>query len=254
MTRPSRNCGCISESLSMSTVSLLVSMTMMEKIMVVAPTTAVPMSTGLAVALNVLPAPSFASMKPFAVSNCGAKPKSRFISSAMPGSVSIVDSSNTDCALSVTGPYESTAMVTGPMPRKPKATSPNANTTGANISAPRPVVLTPNAMAISVIIVIPNQNALKFPATNPERMLSEAPPSRDDVTISRTWREPTEVNTFPNSGMIAPASVPHVMTRESFHHSVGFPPISGISSRETRNVSATDTNDVSQTSVVSGAS
>src|SRR5207247_1977343 len=42
-----------------------------------------------------------------------------------------VDSSNTDCALSVTGPYESTAIVTGPMPRKPNATRPKANTAGA---------------------------------------------------------------------------------------------------------------------------
>jgi hypothetical protein len=39
----------------------LVSVTMIEKIIVVAPTTAVPISTGLAVALNVLPAPSFSS-------------------------------------------------------------------------------------------------------------------------------------------------------------------------------------------------
>ena len=39
----------------------LVSITMIEKIIVVAPTTAVPISTGLAVALNVLPAPSFSS-------------------------------------------------------------------------------------------------------------------------------------------------------------------------------------------------
>src|SRR5881409_3746403 len=102
----------------------------------------------------------------------------------MPGSCSIVDSSNTDCALSVTGPYESTAIVTGPMPRNPNATRPNANTTGlgglmlapavfafglvafgflgmgpnantvgASINPPRPVVLTPKAIAISVIIV-----------------------------------------------------------------------------------------------------
>ncbi len=34
---------------------------MIEKIIVVAPTTAVPINTGLAVALNVLPAESFAS-------------------------------------------------------------------------------------------------------------------------------------------------------------------------------------------------
>jgi len=41
-------------------------------------------------------------------------------------------------------------------------------------------------MAISTIMVIPNQNALKFPATNPERIFSDAPPSREDVTTSRT--------------------------------------------------------------------
>ena len=45
-----------------------VSSTMMEKIMVVAPTTAVPMSTGLAVALKVLPAPSFSSSRCLAAS------------------------------------------------------------------------------------------------------------------------------------------------------------------------------------------
>ena len=41
---------------------------MIAKIIVVAPTTAVPMSTGLAVALNVLPAPSFSSRKCLAFS------------------------------------------------------------------------------------------------------------------------------------------------------------------------------------------
>jgi hypothetical protein len=41
---------------------------MIEKIIVVAPTTAVPMSTGLAVALNVFPAPSFSSSSSLAVS------------------------------------------------------------------------------------------------------------------------------------------------------------------------------------------
>jgi hypothetical protein len=45
------------------------------------------------------------------------------------------DSSYTDWALSVTGPYESTAIVTGPMPRKPKATRPKAKT-GAGVSSP----------------------------------------------------------------------------------------------------------------------
>ncbi len=47
---------------------------MIEKIIVVEPTTAVPISTGLAVALNVLPAPSFSSSISLAVSHCGSKP------------------------------------------------------------------------------------------------------------------------------------------------------------------------------------
>ena len=49
-------------------------------------------------------------------------------------------------------------------------------------------------------------------------MLSEAPPSRELVTISRTWRELVEVKTLTNSGISAPASVPQVMTMASFHH------------------------------------
>ncbi len=58
---------------------------MIAKIIVVAPTTAVPMSTGLAVALKVLPAPSFSSRKCFAFSKFGSKPKSFLISSLMLG-------------------------------------------------------------------------------------------------------------------------------------------------------------------------
>src|SRR6267142_6506171 len=215
--------------------------------MVVAPTTAVPMSTGFAVALNVFPAPSLSSRNSLASSNFGVNPKFFLISSWIPGICSIVDSSYTDCALSVTGPYESTAIVTGPIPRNPNATSPNANTAGASIRLPRPVVLRPKAMAISAIITIPNQNALKLPATKPYRLFSEGSPSRDDVTISRTCREPVEVNTFTNSGIIAPASVPHVITSDSFHHNVGSPPMAGIRSRDATNVSATETSEVSQT-------
>ena len=48
---------------------------MIEKIMVVAPTTAVPISTGLAVALNVLPAPSFSSSMSLARSKFTSNPK-----------------------------------------------------------------------------------------------------------------------------------------------------------------------------------
>ena len=60
-------------------------------------------------------------------------------------------------------------------------------------------------------------------------MLSDAPPSRDEVTTSRTCREWVEVNTLTNSGMIAPASVPQVMTVESCHHRSALPPSVGIS-------------------------
>ena len=58
---PSTNGACSSERLPTFSVSPWVSAMMIEKIMVVAPTTAVPISTGLAVALKVLPAPSFSS-------------------------------------------------------------------------------------------------------------------------------------------------------------------------------------------------
>ncbi len=77
---------------------------MIEKMRVVAPTTAVPMSTGLAVALKVFPAPSFSSRYTFAFSKSGSKPNSFLMSCWMFGIVSIVESSYTDCALSVTGP------------------------------------------------------------------------------------------------------------------------------------------------------
>ena len=66
MINPRKKGACNKESLFTSEVSPLVSAMMMEKIMVVAPTTAVPISTGLAVALNVLPAPSLASSKSLA--------------------------------------------------------------------------------------------------------------------------------------------------------------------------------------------
>src|SRR5687767_7268403 len=165
----------------------------------------------------------------------------------------MTDSSKTDCALSVTGPYESTAIVTGPIPRNPNATRPNAKTGAAIISASKPIRLTQYAMLISATMLSPSQYALKFPATSPARIFSDAPPSRDDETTSRTWADSVDVNTFTSSGMIAPASVPHVMTVDSFHHIVPSPR-SGISRYETKYVMTTDTTEVSQTSTVSGVS
>src|SRR5215510_7972270 len=84
-------------------------------------------------------------------------------------------------------------------------------------------------------------------------MFSDAPPSFDDVTTSFTCADSVDVNTFTNSGMIAPASVPHVMTSDSFHHSVPSPRF-GIMAFDTMNVRTTERIDVSHTRTVSGAS
>ena len=63
-----------------------------------------------------------------------------------------------------------------------------------------------------------------------------------------------DVKTLTNSGMMAPARVPHVITVESFHHNDVSPPSSGISSLESAYVRTTETTDVNHTSDVSGAS
>src|SRR5258707_260548 len=94
---------------------------------------------------------------------------------------------------------------------------------------------------------------LMLPATKPDRMLSDAPPSRDEVTTSLTWADSVDVNTFTSSGMSAPASVPQVITVESFHHIVPSPRLE-ISTYDTAYVMRTETIDVSQTSDVSGDS
>src|SRR5216684_3898653 len=111
------------------------------------------------------------------------------------------------------------------MPRKPNATRPKANTGAAVISVPRlgPQIATAYAAPISVAMLSPSQYALKLPATKPARMLSDAPPSRDALTTSLTCDDSVDVKTLTSSGMTAPASVPHVITVESFHHSVPSP-------------------------------
>ena len=70
---PSRNGACRIERFAIAAWFRIpsVSSMMIEKISVVAPTTAVPISTGLAVALNVLPAPSFSSSSSFALREVG---------------------------------------------------------------------------------------------------------------------------------------------------------------------------------------
>src|SRR5580698_2510194 len=92
--------------------------------------------------------------------------------------------------------------------------------------------------------MMPIQKALKLPAVRPARMLSDAPPSRDAVTTSRTCDDSVDVNTLTSSGMIAPASVPHEMMTESFHHCDSSPPSAGMSAIDTANVKTTDTSEV----------
>src|SRR5687768_8071220 len=108
-------------------------------------------------------------------------------------------------------------------------------------------------MPMRATITMPSQYALKLPATRPDRMLREAPPSRAEVTTSRTWPDSVEVKILTNSGMMAPASVPHVMTVESFHQSEPSPRLA-MSTYEATYVMTTDTTEVSHTSEVSGAS
>src|SRR5437588_825914 len=138
------------------------------------------------------------------------------------------------------------------MPRKPNATSPNAKTAGAAIKLPTPIVLKINAMDIKATMLIPSQYAEKFPATKPDKMFSDAPPSREDFTTSCTCRDPVEVKTLTSSGMTAPANVPQEMMVASFHQSVVSPLKDGIIRNETTYVSAIEKIEVSQTSVVSG--
>src|SRR5438309_11612432 len=102
-------------------------------------------------------------------------------------------------------------------------------------------------------MVNPSQYAEKLPATSPERIFSEAPPSFDEVTTSLTCRDSIEVKTFTNSGITAPASVPQEMMRESFHHRVVSPPRSGIIRLETMNVAMMEKMEVIHTSEVKGA-
>src|SRR5688572_4771895 len=85
-------------------------------------------------------------------------------------------------------------------------------------------------------------------------MFRDAPPSRDEVRISRTCLEPVDVKTFTSSGITAPAIVPQLMISDSFHHRVGSPPNDGIIARETTNVRITETMEVSHTRDVSGCS
>src|SRR5437899_12769708 len=101
-------------------------------------------------------------------------------------------------------------------------------------------------MPMRTTTAMPSQYAEKFPATRPERMSRDAPPSRAEVTTSRTWADSVDVNTLTSSGMMAPASVPQVMTVESLYQSVPSPS-PGMRSPDTREARATEMREVNHT-------
>src|SRR3954468_11395927 len=68
----------------------------------------------------------------------------------------------------------------------------------------------------------PIQNALKLPATMPDRIVSDGPPSREAVTISWTCLECELVKTLVNSGISTAARVPQLMMVASCHHRFGY--------------------------------
>src|SRR5262245_11909008 len=113
-------------------------------------------------------------------------------------------------------------MLTGPIHRNPNATRPNAKIEPVSpMMLCRSNWLTKYATAIRPAISMPFQNALKLPATMPERIVSDAPPSRDAVTTSATCFECELVNTLVNSGISTAANVPQLMIVASCHHSRG---------------------------------
>src|SRR3954471_12480590 len=145
-------------------------------------------------------------------------------------------------------------MVTGPMPRNPNATRPKENTAGESISCETPIRLKRYATPIRKTMLRPSQYALKLPATRPDRIFSDAPPSREEVTTSLTCRECIEVQTFTNPGITVPARVPHEIISESFHHKVSLPPKVGIINFETMKVAMMEKIEVIHTSDVKGIS
>src|SRR5438876_8664625 len=74
---------------------------------------------------------------------------------------------------------------------------------------------------MSTMMHNPIQKADMLPATKPERMFSEAPPCLEQLVTSRTCRELVLTNTFVNSGISAPATVPQLIMQDSTHHSAG---------------------------------
>src|SRR5436190_8755837 len=109
------------------------------------------------------------------------------------------------------------------------------------------------------MMVRPIQKAEKLPATKPDKMFKEAPPCLEQLVTSRTCLELVLTNTFVNSGISAPATVPQLMMTESTHQRFGC--ATSLASLKSPNnsllamkVTTIETAEVIQTRCVSGAS
>ena len=155
-------------------------------------------------------------------------------------------------------------MVTGPMPRKPNATRPNAKMGAAKANCAGMIAISAglvencHAANMSTMMMSPIQKAEKLPATKPERMFSDAPPCLEQLVTSRTCRELVLTKILVNSGITAPATVPQLMMADSTHQSAGCATPSRLKSPSSSllatNVMAMDTAEVIHTRCVSGAS
>src|SRR5438128_5919467 len=106
-------------------------------------------------------------------------------------------------------------------------------------------------------MIRPIQNAEKLPATKPDRMFNDAPPCLEQLVTSRTCFEVVLTNTFVNSGISAPATVPQLMMIESTHHRSGWAtPAEPLKSPNktllAMNVTTIETADVIHTRCVNG--
>src|SRR5512140_875597 len=108
------------------------------------------------------------------------------------------------------------------------------------------------------MITSPIQKADILPATKPERMFKDAPPCLEQLVTSRTCRELVLTKILVNSGINAPATVPQLMMTESTHQRAACGPASVAKSPNRTllapKVSRMDTNEVSHTRWVRGAS
>ena len=71
---------------------------------------------------------------------------------------------------------------------------------------------------IKITNINPVQKPEKLPATNPDKILSEAPPCSEALTTSLTCNDFGEVNIFVISGMTAAPKVPQEIIVAKIHH------------------------------------